>query len=82
MSGKIAVVAGATGLVGSRLADLLAGAPEYAQVLALARNPDRPAYGTLTWRHADFEHLDRVLADVHGADAVIDVFCKRPANTP
>ena len=43
---------------------LLVHAPEYARVVALARNPDRPAQGTLQWRAADFDHLARVLA--HG----------------
>lgn len=75
MNGKIAVLAGATGLVGSKLAGLLSEAPEYTQVIALARNPDRSTRGTLTWRSADFEHLDRVLADVHGVDSAVDVFC-------
>lgn len=75
MTSAIAVLAGATGLVGSQLANLLASAPDYARVVALARSSNRPAQGTLSWRTADFEQLDRVLADVHGGDAPVDVFC-------
>lgn len=75
MTDRTAVLAGATGLVGSKLAGLLSEAPEYTRVIALARDPDLPAPGALAWRSADFEHLDRVLADVRGGAAAVDVFC-------
>jgi uncharacterized protein YbjT (DUF2867 family) len=76
MSGKIAVVAGATGLVGSRLLELLAAAPEYASIVALARRAAPAPTGKVQWRQADFEHLDAVIGDIHGTGATpLDVFC-------
>ncbi len=73
---KTAIVAGSTGLVGTRLVELLTRVPDYGCVIALTRKPHQAAQGTLQWRAADFEHLARVLADVRGsADAPLDVFC-------
>jgi uncharacterized protein YbjT (DUF2867 family) len=73
---KTAVVAGSTGLVGSRLIELLVAAPEYQRVIALARRPGESADGTLQWRAADFDHLDALLGDVRGSTAApLDVFC-------
>jgi len=72
---KKAVVAGSTGLIGSRLVDLLVAAPEYSVVIALARKP-KSTRGKLQWRKADFDGLDKVLGDVRGSEAVpLDVFC-------
>jgi uncharacterized protein YbjT (DUF2867 family) len=77
MTQKIAVVAGSTGLVGTRLLELLVRAPEYALVIALSRRvPSLAARAPLQWRPADFERLDKVLADIRGSDAKpLDVFC-------
>ena len=74
---KKAVVAGSTGLIGSRLVELLVAAPEYSLVVALARKPKaKAARGKLQWRKADFDGLEKVLADVRGSEAVpLDVFC-------
>lgn len=73
---KTAVVAGSTGLVGSRLVELLSTAPEYARVIALARRAGESGRPTVQWRAADFDHLDKLLADVHGSAATpLDVFC-------
>jgi uncharacterized protein YbjT (DUF2867 family) len=76
MLSKTAVIAGSTGLIGTRLVELLVGAPEYARVIALTRRPDGTASGTLQLRSADFDHLDTVLGDVRGsASTPLDVFC-------
>lgn len=73
---KTAVVAGSTGLVGSRLVELLAAAPEYSLVVALARRAMSSSRGTLQWRKADFERLDKALGDIRGSESVpLDVFC-------
>jgi uncharacterized protein YbjT (DUF2867 family) len=73
---KTAVVAGGTGLVGSRLIELLTGAPEYSLVVALARRSMPNTIDTLQWRKADFERLDKVLGDIRGSEAVpLDAFC-------
>ncbi|HTT10921.1 MAG TPA: NAD(P)H-binding protein [Burkholderiaceae bacterium] len=73
---KAAVLAGATGLVGSRLVELLAAAPEYSLVVALARGAMPPTLGALQWRPADFERLADVLGDIRGSESVpLDAFC-------
>lgn len=73
---KKAVVAGSTGLVGSRLVQLLVAAPEYSLVVALSRRPAAEARGKLQWRAADFDRLDRILGDVRGSETIpLDVFC-------
>lgn len=76
MTQKKAVVAGSTGLVGSRLVQLLVTAPEYSLVVALSRRPAGKTHGKLQWRAADFDRLDRVLGDVRGSETIpLDVFC-------
>jgi uncharacterized protein YbjT (DUF2867 family) len=76
MTQKKAVVAGSTGLVGSRLVQLLVAAPEYALVVALSRRPAAKTRGKLQWRPADFDRLDRILGDVRGSETIpLDVFC-------
>jgi uncharacterized protein YbjT (DUF2867 family) len=73
---KTAVIAGSTGLVGSRLLELLVAAPEYALVVALSRRTAPVGSDTLQWRNADFERLDRVVGDIRGSESVpLDVFC-------
>lgn len=73
---KKAVVAGSTGLVGSRLVQLLVAAPEYSLVVALSRRPAAEARGKLQWRAADFDRLDQILGDVRGSETIpLDVFC-------
>jgi uncharacterized protein YbjT (DUF2867 family) len=73
---KTAVVAGSTGLVGSRLVELLLAAPEYTLVIALARRSLSSASAKLQWRQADFDRLDKVLGDIRGSESVpLDVFC-------
>lgn len=76
MRHKTAVVAGSTGLVGSRLVELLSTAPEYALVVALARRTPPGARGRVQWRRAEFGGLEKVLRDIRGSDSTsLDVFC-------
>jgi uncharacterized protein YbjT (DUF2867 family) len=69
---RTAVIAGATGLVGTELLHRLAGAAEYARVLALARAPLALSAPKIVPRPVQFDRLDDVLGD---AGAGCDVFC-------
>ncbi len=71
-----ALIAGATGLVGSRLLELLIQSEDYNEVVALARKPIPIAIGThasprFVNRVVDFDQLDRHASELK-AD---DVFC-------
>lgn len=67
-----AVLAGSTGLVGSQLLPLLASAPEYARVFALARRALPLTAPKVVAVPADFDALTASLQDAgHGAD----VYC-------
>ncbi len=72
---KLAVVAGSTGLVGSRLLPLLADAPEYGRVVALARHELAEDRAEIERRDADFDHLATVLADLCDLGERLDVYC-------
>jgi uncharacterized protein YbjT (DUF2867 family) len=73
---KTAVVAGSTGLVGTRLVEALVAAPEYSLVVALTRRATSGSRDKLQWRNADFERLDKVLGDIRGSESVpLDAFC-------
>ncbi len=78
MTGKAgsgtAVVAGPTGLVGSRLLDILLREPRYRRVVALSRRTLEPE-PKLEVVDADYDRLDVILAKVTPADRPIDVFC-------
>lgn len=65
----IALLAGASGLVGSFLLRQLLAAPEYDRVIALGRRPLDLAHPKLTQVTADFAALDRVTADLRCDDA-------------
>ncbi len=60
MNNRIALVAGATGLVGSRLLHRLLDDPDYATVIALVRRPLGLPHPKLEEGIVDFEHLDDV----------------------
>lgn len=73
---KTAVVAGSTGLIGTRLLEALGAAPEYSLIVALTRRTSSGGSGKLQWRSADFERLDKVLGDIRGSESVpLDAFC-------
>lgn len=70
---RTAVVAGATGLVGSALLAQMLARKDYASIIALSRRELSVADPRLTVRAARFEDLDAVLADLRGP--ALDVFC-------
>jgi len=70
---RTAIVAGATGLVGSQLLPLLLDSGRYARAVALARRTLPLASPLLEARPAAFDRLAELLADTGGATT--DVFC-------
>lgn len=71
-NGRTAIVAGATGLIGTHLLHLLLADPAYEKTVALARRPlEGFSSPKLQAINADFETLD---ADLRGV-AVDDAFC-------
>lgn len=70
---RTAVVAGPTGLVGSRLLELLIQDPRYRRVVALSRRPLEPG-PKLDVVEADYDRLDHVLGSVTSADRPLDVY--------
>lgn len=72
---RAAVVAGATGLVGSEVVRRLLADGRYGRVIALARRPLALSDPRLVLVAADFEQLDRVLAPATAGATDIDVLC-------
>jgi uncharacterized protein YbjT (DUF2867 family) len=69
-SGRVALLAGASGLVGSRLLPLLLGATEYSRVLALTRRPLLLDHARLANRVVRFDAgLEKQLAGLRCHDA-------------
>lgn len=64
-----ALVAGASGLVGRYLLDLLLGCPEYDRVVAVGRRPLDVAHPKLVEVTASFAALDRLPEPLRGDDA-------------
>lgn len=64
-----ALIAGASGLVGSYLLDQLVAAPEYDRVIAVTRRPLEVEHPKLTEIVTNFDALDRLPAPLRGADA-------------
>ncbi|MEW4372211.1 oxidoreductase [Paenibacillus kandeliae] len=73
MTDKVALIAGATGLVGSALMSILQKAPEYRQIIVLVRNhvPEWESMKRVNQVVVDYEHLEDHL-DLLVAD---DVYC-------
>jgi len=71
---RTAVLAGPTGLVGSRLLDVLLREPRYGRVVALSRRPLAPD-PKLEVIDADYDRLDHVLRGVARVERPFDVFC-------
>ncbi len=69
-TGRVALLAGASGLVGSRLLPLLLGATEYSRVLALTRRPLLLDHARLANRVVRFDaSLEKQLAGMRCNDA-------------
>lgn len=71
MSGKTAVLIGATGLVGGHCLNLLLQSPDYGQVIAVSRRPVPVKHKKLRRVETSFDQLGAALENV-GAD---DAFC-------
>lgn len=71
MNDKTALIAGATGLVGSNLLHILLESKEYSRVIAIVRTPLHYKHPKLTEKMVDFDHLD----EVEEYFEVDDVFC-------
>lgn len=71
MAPRKALVAGATGLIGGHLLDLLLAEPVYGEVIALVRRPLDVESERFSARIVDFDHLD----EISDLPAVDDVFC-------
>lgn len=71
MTQKTALIAGATGLVGGQLLDLLLNDPYYTKVLAITRKPIEGKGDKLKNLLVDFNKLDQYASEMTGND----VFC-------
>ncbi len=69
MSGKTAIVIGATGLVGSQVLQLLLASPAYSRVLAVVRRPVLAPHPKLVVIETAFDLLDTALTDVQADEA-------------
>ncbi|WP_147534001.1 NAD-dependent epimerase/dehydratase family protein [Bacillus marasmi] len=69
--GKTALIAGASGLVGSELLKILLEKSEYEHIIAVVRSPLNITNTKLEERIVDFEEL----AETNGLPTVDDVFC-------
>jgi uncharacterized protein YbjT (DUF2867 family) len=70
MEGRVALVAGSTGLIGNQLLELLLGDSRYSKIIALSRKPLSISHVKLenvVMEAADLKHHKELLAD--------DVFC-------
>jgi uncharacterized protein YbjT (DUF2867 family) len=77
MTSRTALLAGATGLVGTHCLDHLLAEPHYRRVVVLARRPvARPERERLEVRVVDFDQLDKDVEAIDGlAGSVDDVYC-------
>jgi len=69
---KVALIAGATGLVGGHCLQRLLETPDYDRVIALTRRPLATRHAKLDQRSIDFDQLGREGTDFPAAD---DVYC-------
>ena len=69
---KVALLAGATGLVGGQCLEQLLATPDYDRVIALTRRPLATRHAKLDQRLVDFDQLGREGTDFPAAD---DVYC-------
>ncbi|TRZ68750.1 MAG: NAD-dependent epimerase/dehydratase family protein [Rhodocyclaceae bacterium] len=78
---KTALVAGATGLVGSRLVELLCADPAWGRVVVLARRKHATAHPKLQALIVDFDHLtEAVLPPIDAAFCCLGTTIKRAGS--
>ncbi len=81
MNPRKALLAGATGLIGGHLLELLLAEPTYGEIIALVRRPWSPRRGADATQDADHERLSARVVDfdrleeISDLPAVDDVFC-------
>lgn len=73
MTGKTALIAGATGLVGGFVLKRLLASPDYGAVIAVTRRSLGISHPKLTEIVTDFEHVEDAIA--HKGTRVDDAFC-------
>ena len=66
---KVALVAGASGLVGGHLIQALLRAPEYSRILALSRRPLAVEHGKVANRIINFAEIEKILAGTQADEA-------------
>ena len=66
---KVALVAGASGLVGGHLIQALIRAPEYSRVIALSRRPLAVEHGKVANRIINFADIEKTLAGMQADEA-------------
>lgn len=71
MKERVALVVGATGLIGKALLDLLIQSPEHKKVVVLARRPGPALPAKIEWRVVDFEQADAY----QGLEGIDEVYC-------
>jgi uncharacterized protein YbjT (DUF2867 family) len=69
MSGKTAIVIGATGLVGGHVLQALLASKDYDRVIAVVRRPVLPPHPKLVVMETPFDQLDKALAGVKASEA-------------
>ena len=72
---RVAVIAGATGLVGSQVVERALASQRYQRVVALARRALDRSHAKLTVVPADFDRLDASLTTAVADMQAVDVFC-------
>lgn len=69
MSGKTAIVIGATGLIGGFVLQELLASDDYDRVIAVVRRPVLPPHPKLVVMETPFDQLDKTLAGIKASEA-------------
>ena len=76
-----AIIAGATGLIGSKLLTILLNQPEYAEVVILVRRSTGIQHPKLTELVIDYDQLDDYVAQING-HAIFSCLCTTKSKSP